>query len=223
MNVTPEQIAEFLKLNPDFFVGHSELLTEISVPHPYSGQAISLGERQVLALRDKSRGLELKLREFIQFAEENDSIGDKLHLLSLGLMRARSLAAVFQSLNLSLTESFAVPHGVVRVWSGKPADAGADPVPDMPEFARVSADVQVLAAGLAQPRCGADVPDEIRDWFGAAGAHQKSFALAPLREDNLEGLLVLASEDPRRFYPEMGTLYLSWLAELSGAAISRFL
>lgn len=215
MNISPEQIAEFLKLNPDFFAGHPELLAEITVPHPYSGQAISLGERQVLALRDKSRGLELKLREFIQFAEENDSIGDKLHKLSLGLMRARSLEAVFQSLHLSLSESFAVPHGVVRVW--------ADNAPDMPEFTPVSADVKVLMTGLTQPRCGGEVPEEIRAWFGTAGANQKSFALAPLREDNLDGLLVLASEDAKRFYPEMGTLYLSWLAELSGAAVSRFL
>lgn len=215
MNITPEQIAEFLKLNPDFFVGHPELLADISVPHPYSGQAISLGERQVLALRDKSRGLELKLREFIQFAEENDAIGDKLHKLSLGLMRARSLEAVFQSLSLSLSESFAVPHAAVRVW--------ADHAPDLAEFAPVSADVKVLMTGLTQPRCGFEVPDEVRGWFGAAGANQKSFALAPLREDNLNGLLVLASEDAKRFYPEMGTLYLSWLAELSGAAVSRFL
>ncbi len=215
MNISPEQISEFLRLNPDFFVGHPELLTDISVPHPYSGQAISLGERQVLALRDKSRGLELKLREFIQFAEENDAIGDKLHKLSLSLMRARSLEAVFQSLHLSLSESFAVPHATLRVW--------ADSAPDMPEFSPVSADVKVLMTGLTQPRCGAEAPEEVRAWFGAVGGNQKSFALAPLREDNLNGLLVLASEDAKRFYPEMGTLYLSWLAELSGAAVSRFL
>jgi uncharacterized protein len=215
MNITPEQIGEFLKLNPDFFQGHPELLTDITVPHPYSGQAISLGERQVLALRDKSRGLELKLREFIQFAEENDAIGDKLHKLGLGLMRAKSLEAVFQSLYLSLSDSFAVPHAQVRVW--------ADESKELPEFAAVSPDVRVLMAGLTQPQCGPDVPDEIRAWFDAAGPHQKSFAIAPLREDNLNGLLVLASEDPKRFYPEMGTLYLAWLAQLSGAAISRFL
>ncbi len=215
MNITPEQISEFLQLNPDFFAGHPELLTDITVPHPYGGQAISLGERQVLALRDKSRGLELKLREFIQFAEENDSIGDKLHKLSIALMRARSLEAVFQSLTMNLSDSFAVPHAVVRIW--------ADSAPDMPEFAKVSADVKVLMTGLTQPRCGPDVPDEVREWFGAVGANQKSFALAPLREENLNGLLVLASEDTKRFYPEMGTLYLSWLAELSGAAVSRFL
>jgi len=215
MNITPEQIGEFLKLNPDFFVGHPELLADITVPHPYSNQAISLGERQVLALRDKSRGLELKLREFIQFAEENDAIGDKLHKVALDLMHARSLDAVFQSLAMNLSESFAIPHSTIRVW--------ADNAPDMPEFARVSADIQVLMTGLTQPRCGPDAPDEVRAWFGPVGANQKSFALAPLREENLNGLLVLSSEDVKRFYPEMGTLYLTWLAELSGAAISRFL
>lgn len=219
MNITPEQISEFLRLNPDFFVGHPEMLADITVPHPYSNQAISLGERQVLALRDKSRGLELKLREFIQFAEENDAIGDKLHKVALDLMHARSLEAVFQSLAMNLSESFSIPHSTIRVWADQPP-AG---VPEMPEFAKVSADTQVLMTGLTQPRCGPDAPDEIRAWFGAVGGNQKSFAIAPLREENLNGLLVLASEDVKRFYPEMGTLYLTWLAELSGAAISRFL
>lgn len=215
MNITPEQIKEFLKLNPDFFAGHPELLTEISVPHPYSGQAISLGERQVLALRDKSRNLELKLGEFIRFAEENDAIGDKLHRLALDLMRARGLDAVFQALYLNLTDSFAVPHASLRIWTER--------APDMPEFAPVSTDVKVLMTGLTAPRCGTDAPDEIRAWFGAQGPHQQSFALAPMREDNLNGLLVLASEDAKRFYPEMGTLYLSWLAQLTAAACSRFI
>jgi len=215
MNITPEQIGEFLRLNPDFFSGHPELLADITVPHPYSGQAISLSERQLLALRDKSRGLEIKLREFIQFAEENDAIGDKLHKLSLGLMRAKTLEAALQSLYLGLSESFAVPHSAVRIWTAN--------APDMPEFAKVSVDIQVLGEGLSQPQCGAEVPDEVRAWFGEAGAHQKSFALAPLKEGNLTGLMVLTSEDSKRFYPEMGTLYLTWLAQLAGAACARFL
>ena len=215
MNISPEQIKEFLKLNPDFFKDHPELLADISVPHPYSGQTISLGERQVLVLRDRAQGLEVKLREFIQFAEENDAIGEKLHKLSLGLMRARTLEAVFESLYMSLSDSFSVPHSTLRIWADNPRE--------LPEFAKASADVQVLMTGLTQPRCGQDVPDEIRGWFGEAGAHQKSFALAPLREENFNGLLVLGTEDIKRFYPEMGTLYLTWLADLAAAAITRFL
>jgi uncharacterized protein len=219
MNISPEQISEFLKLNPDFFQGHPELLADMTVPNPYSGQAISLGERQVLALREKSRGLEMKMREFIQFAEENDAIGDKLHKLALGLMRAKSLDAVFESLYLNLSDSFSVPHARLRIWS----DQGLSLSREQPEFAATSPDIRVLMTSLSQPQCGSDAPEEVRGWFDAAGPHQKSFALSPLREDNLNGLLVLSSEDAKRFYPEMGTLYLSWLAALTGAAISRFL
>lgn len=212
--LTNDQVAQFLEDNPEFFSQYVDLLNHINVPHPHSGQAISIGERQVLMLRDKARGLEGKLREFIQFAEENDAIGEKLHKLSLGLMRARDLESALQALYLNLGESFAVPHVTVRLWG--------DHTLDMPEFKPVSEDIRVLTETLASPQCGHVVPDEARAWLGDVGAHQQSFALAPLREPNMKGMLLLASEDPRRFYPEMGTLYLKWLSELTGAALSRF-
>lgn len=212
--LTHDQVAQFLKDNPEFFSHNAELLSQINLAHPHSGQAISLGERQVLLLRDRARNLENKLKEFIQFAEENDAIGDKMHRLSIGLMRAKSLPAALESVYLSLTEQFAIPHVTLRVWS-----IGHE----LPEFSPVSEDIRVLTAGLAQPQCGADAPAEIRGWFGEGGSQLHSFALTPLRDENVEGLLVMASEDPRRFYPEMGTLYLNWLGELTSAAVSRFL
>lgn len=216
MMLNQDQVAQFLKDHPDFFTQHAELLNTLSVPHPYSGQTISLGERQVMLLRDRARGLESKLREFIQFAEENDAIGEKLHKLALGLMRARSLDAVLATLYLSLREDFAVPHACLRLWNGRAA-------PDWVEFTPVSDALLQFASGLTAPRCGHEVTEEVRAWFGETGAHLRSFALAPIREPGVTGLLVLASEDATRFYPEMGTLYLSWLAELAGAAVSRFM
>lgn len=216
MMLNQDQVAQYLKDHPDFFYRHAELLNTLSVPHPYSGQTISLGERQVMLLRDRARGLEAKLREFIQFAEENDAIGEKLHKLALGLMRARSLDAVFAALYLVLREDFAVPHACLRLWTDRAA-------PDMLEFAAVSDALQRLAGGLSVPRCGHEAPEEARAWFGETAPHLRSFAFAPIRESAVQGVLVLASEDATRFYPEMGTLYLSWLAELAGAAVSRFM
>ena len=216
MTLTPEQISEFFTLNPDFFLGNPELLTDITVPHPFGGQAISLGERQVIALREKARDLDSRLRDLIRFAEENDAIGDKLQKLSLALMRAKTLEAVLQSFYLGLSESFTVPHAVMRIWTDHALELSG------PEFSDVSADIQVLVEGLNQPQCGPDVPEEVRGWFGGVGAHQKSFAMAPLKEGGLNGLMVLASEDSRRFYPEMGTLYLTWLSDLAAAACARF-
>lgn len=212
--LTHDQVAQFLQDNPDFFSHHGELLGQISVPHPYSGQAISIGERQVMVLRDKAQNLEGKLKEFIQFAEENDVIGEKMHRLSLGLMRGKHLAAALQSLYLALNEDFAIPHVAIRLWGGEGSG--------LSEHAQVSEDIKVLAAGLTHPQCGSEAPVEVRGWFGESGAHLRSFALTPLHDAGVEGLLVLASEDPRRFYPEMGTLYLNWLGELTAATAARF-
>jgi uncharacterized protein len=47
--------------------------------------------------------------------------------------------------------------------------------------------------------------------------------LIPLKRNEVFGLLVLASEDAARFYPEMGTLYLHRLAELTSVALMRAL
>ncbi len=212
--ISHDQVAQFLKDNPDFFSLHGDLLTQISVPHPYSGQAISIGERQVMVLRDRAQGLEGKLKEFIQFAEENDAIGEKMHRLSLGLMRGKTLSSTLETLYLALGEDFAIPHVAIRFW-GVGAQA-------LDEYAAVSEDIKVLSAGLAHPLCGAEAPMEVRGWFGESGSHLRSFALTPLKDSGVEGLLVLASEDPQRFYPEMGTLYLNWLGELAAAAASRF-
>ena len=51
----------------------------------------------------------------------------------------------------------------------------------------------------------------------------KSFALVPLVRDGVTfGVVALASEDPQRFYPEMGTLHLARIGELVSHAVWRF-
>ena len=49
--VNEREVAAFLCRYPDFFERHPEILTELSIPHPDSGQAVSLLERQLTALR----------------------------------------------------------------------------------------------------------------------------------------------------------------------------
>jgi len=64
---------------------------------------------------------------------------------------------------------------------------------------------------------------ETAGWFGEGGGLLKSFAYISLRTDKVFGLLALGSEDPKRFYPDMGTLYLKRLGELIATSLVRFL
>lgn len=209
-----EEVAGYLQENPGFAEQYADLLSSIYVPHPHDGRAIPIGERQLITLREKNRLLETKLRELIRFGEENDEIGEKMHRLSLVLLKARSLEALFYVLESSLREDFEVPHVALRVW-------GRDGGLDLPEFSAVPVSAIEIAESLVQPYCGHHVADELLAWFGGGG-HLRSFALVPLREVGTIGLLILASEDPQRFAPDIGTIYLKRLGEWVTAALSRF-
>jgi hypothetical protein len=213
-----EEVVRYLQDNPGFFEDYAELLAQIYIPHPHGGRAIPIAERQMLTLREKGKMLEGKFAELIQFGEENDAIGEKMHRLCLALIPAGDLQGILQALYYNLREDFAVPHAVVRVWpTGPVALAG-------PEFAPVSDEVRQYAASLEHPYCGAVANPEVASWFGESAAQLRSFACMPLRDagNACVGMLALASEDATRFYPEMGTLYLKRLGELASAALHRY-
>lgn len=215
--MNPDQVAQYLREHPDFLTEHGDIFVEVTVPHPQGGQAITLAERQLHALRDKIRELEAKLVELIRYGEENDEIGAKLHRLTVGLIAADSFATLEDALMHSLREDFAVPHVALRIWS-------TVVVPEGTAFEPVSEELRFQVTEMRHPQCGAPGNLEALAWFDDAAAHIRSVALVPLRADGqVIGLLELASEEAERFYAEMGTLYLSRLGELVAAGLRRIL
>ena len=220
MQSTPldeQAIAEFLIRHPNFFNDFPTLLADLHIPHPHGTHAVSMSERQLIAMRDKVRMLENKLAELIQFGEENDGISDKLHALTLALLAARTPQDIVATLALHLREGFAVPHHAIRAWNLS-ADTPSSLTDLVPQTTRDS------VAAMMQPVCGALAIDDASDWFGEVSPHLQAFACIPLRPAAAAapiGLLVLASEEPKRFYSGMGTLYLERLGQLVGAALLR--
>jgi len=212
-----DQVAEYLRQNPGFFESHVDILMNLQIPHPHGGRAVSIGERQLVAVREKSRLLEDKLRELIAFGEDNDAVGEKVHRLACRLIEAQSLDAALDTLYLDLLDHFAVPHVAVRLWRV------AEQNPETKEFGEVAAEMREFVHKLPAPYCGHHPVYENQSWFGEAAPHLKSFALVALKRDDVVfGVVALASEDPKRFYPEMGTLYLGRIGELVSHALWRF-
>jgi uncharacterized protein YigA (DUF484 family) len=211
-----EEIAEYLRVHPEFFEAYASMLADIQVPNPHDGKTISLSERQILALRGKNQVLRDKLEELILFGKENDAIAEKMHQLTVSLLTFRRLSDLLDGLAFALRENFSVPHSALRIWN-----IGVDEHL-APEFVPVSSEIHALAENLLHPYCGPHVPDEIRSWFGEQAEHLRSFAMTALHGDQTIGLLVMGSEEPQRFYPEMGTVYLARLGELASASLRRF-
>ncbi|HSA91208.1 MAG TPA: DUF484 family protein [Burkholderiales bacterium] len=208
-----DDIARYLRTHPQFFDHHPELLESIQVPHPYGGRAIPLAERQTLALREKLKVLEGRLAELLQFGEENDAISEKVHRLSVALAGARDFPALAAALYFHLREDFAVPHVALRVW-GKSVPADFDEAQPVGEAERLH------AGAMAAPQCGPAAGNPFVPWFREAAEHVRSVALVPLGQAAVFGLLALGSEDAKRFYPEMGTLYLRRIGELCAAGVT---
>ena len=86
--LTGADVAEYLEHNPQFFEEHADLISRLVIPHPHGGRAISITERQMLALRDKNKALEGRMAELLGFGEANDAISEKMHRLAVALVAA---------------------------------------------------------------------------------------------------------------------------------------
>jgi len=208
-----KDVAQFLRSNPQFFDQNPQLLESIYVPHPHGGRAIPLTERQIVSLREKVKVLEAKLGEFVRFGEDNDAIGEKVHRLSLALLGASDFASTANALYFHLGEDFAVPHVALRVW-------GKSLLDDALEGSPVAAELQDKAMAMGAPQCGPSAGNPFLPWFREAQDHIRSMALVPLGQTRTIGLLALGSEDPQRFFAEMGTLYLRRIGELTAGALA---
>ncbi len=208
----PDDVAAYLKEHPEFFESYAEVVADVMIPHPHGGRAISISERQILTLRERGKQLETKLGEMIQFGEENDVIGEKVHRLGLALINARDVPALAHAVDFNLREDFAVPHVALRLWHAN-APAGES----------VSEASRTFAAGLLHPHCGPLAMADTAAFFGESAPLLKSWAYVALRGKDTFGLLALASEDAQRFYPEMGTLYLTRIGEIIAACLLRHL
>jgi uncharacterized protein YigA (DUF484 family) len=168
----------------------------------------------MLSLREKSRTLEGKLRELVQFGEDNDLISDRVHRLTLALLAARDLPGVLQCLDEQLREDFGVPAVALRLW-------WAEPDGSRPELEPLSQEARVFAESLTNPYFSDAAMFESATWFGATAADLRSFVYVCLRAERPLGVLALASPDAERFTREMGILYLARLGELASGALRR--
>lgn len=214
--VSGDDVAAWLKANPDFFMDHADVFSAMQIPHPQGGHAISMVERQLISLRDRNAQLEKQLAELIGYGQHNDGLIEKLHRLTLALLRAPDAAVTLDVVNESMRSDFAIPFSAVRWWGGQFTDV------EIAAGASCSPDFRSYIAGLDRPYVGPNAAHESREWLGGDGSECRSFAYVPLADGGVAGVLMLASTDGGRFTPDMATDVLTRLAHLTSAALARF-
>jgi len=163
----------------------------------------------------KSALLEGKLGEFVRFGEDNDAIGEKVHRLSLacsapGISPPRRMRFTSTCARTSPCRTSHCASGASRC-RGKRCGRRRR-LPWRPELRDKAETMGARSVARRRAAVPALVPE--------AQEHIRSVALVPLGQTRTIGLLALGSEDPQRFFPEMGTLYLRRIGELTAGALA---
>jgi uncharacterized protein YigA (DUF484 family) len=214
-----EDIASWLRANPDFFQRNAELLAGLRLPHN-SGGAVSLVERQIEVLREKNQTADSRLTELVGIARSNEALTAKIHRFTRRLMRAPTRREILTQIERGFREDFDTSQTVLLLFN-----TGGDTA-DLRFVRPVASNDQNLVGfenllTTGKPRCG-QIRDSQRDFiFGPDSGSVGSVALVPLTGDAPLGLLVLGSLNRERFHPGMSTDFLALLGELISDALSR--
>jgi uncharacterized protein YigA (DUF484 family) len=215
--LSPLDVAAFLRRNPDFLTEFPDLALVLKMPRQL-GDTTSLASYQLDVLREKNRALNRRLQELVAIATENEQLVLRVHALTLTLMRAGSLDETLRRVVATLNEDLA--SDLVRIVLFQ-APLDLEPSPWLAIRRRDDAGLREFAEFFArgEPLCGRLNAEKLDVLFSDDAARVKSTVLLPIAG---RGLLAVGSTDANRFHPGMGTLFVKLIADAVAAALARF-
>jgi len=215
-----EKVAQYLQTNPDFFQQHENLLENLTIPHSNTGIATSLIERQVSILRTQKNELDSQLKNLIQAARNNEQIINRMQRFTLDIIHAHSVEDIIMLCQEEMLSNFNADYIGIKLIAKKDNDNddALFVAPDddlLQSFNPLFKNRKPLCGRITHKQRQLMFPDHIDDI--------KSAVLAPLQNTDNIGIIALGSTDESRFQASMGTLFISHLAEIITASLSKHL
>ena len=197
LQLDSELVRDYLQQNPDFFVEHSDLVTQLRIPHASHG-AVSLLEKRQEIQRAKIMKMEEELTILMGHARQNEVIFRAISDMYIALVGCRSVAALEEAVD-----------GVCKNQLY------------LAQFRLLQPEDQAylhLQAKLAGNTCylGRLAPEVMETVFDGKA---QSVALVELnyeRDDDecIFGIAAFASASAQHFQPSMDTLFIEELGRL---------
>ncbi|MGX5221403.1 DUF484 family protein [Pseudomonas segetis] len=209
-------VAAYLRLHPEFFIDHDDLIPELRIPHQ-RGDTVSLVERQVNLLRERNIDMRHRLSQLMDVARDNDRLFEKTRRLVLDMLDASSLEEIVSCVEDSLRSEFQVPFVSLILFSDNPLPVGRS----MSSNEAHQAIGGLLAGG--KTICGVLREHELAFLFGKSeAANVGSAAVVSITHQGTHGVLAIGSADPQHYKSSLGTLFLGYIAEVLARVLPRF-
>lgn len=213
-DLTEEQVKQYLSENGDFLQRNPDMLDHLHISHA-SGSAVSLVEKQVSILRERNIDMRHRLKALTTNARENDKLYDQTRKLVLSLLDAGSLDELYEAFMQAMSTDFKVDYASMILF-GEPSAESACRIED-PTAAREQ--IGALLKGR-KPVCGVLRKEELAYLFPDAG-EVGSAALMPITNGEEQGLIAVGSADANRYTTNMGTLFLTHIADVIQRLLPR--
>ncbi|WP_245603358.1 DUF484 family protein [Thiomicrospira pelophila] len=211
-----EHVADYLAHNPEFFHVFPNLLDKLSIPHPASGKAVSLLERQVWQLREQKEKLQDEVDSLVDIAGDNGRLLQKVQQLTRLMMAAETEQQAVDALYEQMRDVFKVDYMTLVSW-----EVPNQGIHGLSQLGVRQDWVKTLRETLqpGKPVCGL-IEEKWKTglFHGASDVH--SVCCLPLGWDRVWGVLALGSPTDR-FQPDLGTYFLKVMAELITARLNR--
>lgn len=218
-HITVHQVKDYLQQHPEFFSDYPDLLELIRLPHE-SGAAISLVERQVSLLRERNNEMREHVTSLLGAAKINDKLFDKTKRLVISLLDAKDLSTLVDTLSESLGTDFQVGfHSLILFGDKQTLPTCNTKVVGMDQ---ANSQIGTLLR-TNRPICGVLDNDELDFLFGNQSKNIGSVAAVPLSHGSVFGILAIGNTDPNYYRSSMGTLFLSYIAEVLNRVTPRLL
>jgi len=202
-------VITYLRNHPEFFLHNRTLLAELTLPHPDTGSAVSLVERQVGVLREEKLRTDQQLKALHRTAQNNEQLLRRLQHLIVLLIQSDSLEQTIGYLRSALLDDFHADTVVVHLYD-KELKLPNSVDPDDPILKSLKSIID-----KSNCFCGRLTDGQKSALFGESASEIASAVVIPLPGDNRDethlGVLAIGSVDPTRFSPDMGTVFIDHL------------
>lgn len=217
--LTADQIKDYLKNNPDFFMEYPDLIELIQLPHE-SGAAVSLIERQVSTLRERNQEMRERINMLLEAAKTNDKLFEKTKRLVISLLEANDLSTLVDTLSESLGTDFQVEfHSLILFGDQQALPACNTKVVGMDQ---ANSQIGTLLR-TNRPISGVLGSEELNFLFEDQAADVGSVAAVPLSHGSIFGIIAIGNSDPNYYRSSMGTLFLSYIGDALNRIVPKML
>lgn len=201
-NLDQEQVISFLKDNPDWLQGQTELLENLASSSETG--TISLTERQLQNLRNENKQLKADIQAYLTNARDNEQLLNTTFDFCLSLLLYPDEGSLTKYMTEQCQTLFQLP--AMRLY------LAGESVSDW------QAQLRELREALGDNMPQSDIVtgrlvSSAKQFLFGETENIASVALIPLGENCDSGLLVLASPDEQHFDPQKGDLFLQLIAK----------